>query len=157
MSYSSCPLQVAGTAAPPLAEPKQGPDKATIGRGIRYLEVVTLLENGMAQVADGLRDEIPAICSGKAIVLTKKILNSMAPRSHSQTMSTATASSSLYTDDASSAIEDTTIHLDEPAKMSPPAIMVGGPGQTERAILTSSSGNLFFKIDFGLLEKCVEN
>ena len=77
----------------------------------------------MAHVTDGLRDEIPAICSGKAIVLTKKILNSMAPRSHSQTMSTATASSSLYTDDASSAIEETTIPLDEPAKMSPPAIM----------------------------------
>jgi hypothetical protein len=35
--------------------------------------------------------------------------------------------------------------------------ILGGPGQSERAILTSSSGNLFFKIDFGLLEKCVEN
>lgn len=43
----------------------------------------------------------------------------MAPRSFSQTMSTA--SSSLYTDDASSAIEE--IPLDEPAKMSPPAIV----------------------------------
>ena len=75
--------------------------------------------DGMAQVADGRAKEEWASCSGKAITLTKTNFFSMAPRSLSQTMSTA--SSSLYTDDASSAIEE--IPLDEPAKMSPTAIL----------------------------------